>query len=77
MTNDQLSDACRKHGAKVVSDAAYAAMEGRRTALVALGLGELHSLSDLHAATLVAYRVMPDDDQAADLTDAIIKASKL
>lgn len=77
MTYQQITDACRKHGAKLVSDAAYAAMDGRRTALEALGLGELRGLGDLHRATAIAYGLMGEDDQAADLTDAAIKGAKL
>ena len=77
MTDQQIIDSCRKHGAKVASDAAYAAMEGRRAALIALGLGELQGLADLHRVTTLAYALMSDDDQAADLTKAVIDASKL
>ena len=67
MTDQQIIDTCRTHGAKAVSDAAYAAMEGRRVALVALGLGDLQGLAVLHRATSLAYALMSDDDQAADL----------
>lgn len=77
MTEQQIIVACRKHGAKIISDAAYAAMEGRRTALDALGMGALVGLGSLHSATVIAYRLMSDDDQAADLTGAVIKGAKL
>lgn len=77
MTDKQVIDACRKHGAKVVSDAAYAAMDGRRSELDAIGLGAIRGLGQLHAVTVLAYQLMPDDDRAADLTSAIIKGAKL
>ncbi len=77
MTDQKIIDACRKHGAKTVSDAAYAAMNGYRSALAALGLGELHGIGPLHHVTVLAFGLMGDDDKAADLTGAIIKASKL
>ena len=77
MTDQRIVDACCNHGAKTVSDAAYAAMEGRRDALVALGLGDLQGAGALHHATVLAYRMMSDEDQAADLTDAAIRGAKL
>lgn len=77
MTDTEIGALCRTHGAKVVSDAAYSAMEGKRAALIALGLGSISGLGDLHRVTSVAYSLMGDDDQAADLTEAAIKAAKL
>jgi hypothetical protein len=77
MTEQDIITACRKHGAKVVSDAAYLAMQGRRTSLDALGLGLLAGLGDLHRATVIAYKLMSDDDQAADLVRATIDGAKL
>jgi hypothetical protein len=72
------TDACRKHGAKVVSDAAYAAMSGRPTPLRALGLGQcVGNLPALHLITTTAYALMPDDDQAHDQAQASIDAAKL
>jgi len=76
MTNDQITAACRKHGAKNVSDAAYEAMNGQRALIDALGLGSLAGLGDLHRATVLAYGLMGEDDQAADLTRAAIDAAK-
>lgn len=70
--------ALRTHGAKVVSDAAYAAMAGRTTALTALGMG--HCIGNLPALMLItteAYALMPDEDRAADLAQASIDAAKL
>lgn len=77
MTDDQIIAACRKHGAKNVSDAAYAAMNGNRVVMASLGLGELSGLGQLHRATVLAYSLMGDDDQASDLTLAAINAAKL
>ena len=77
MTDKQIINACSKHGAKVVSDAAYAAMEGRPAVLIGIGLGELRGLAALHKTTTLAYELMPDEDKAADLCKAIVDASKL
>ncbi|MFN9279370.1 MAG: hypothetical protein ACK6DW_06475 [Betaproteobacteria bacterium] len=75
--NDALA-ACRTHGAKVVSDAAYAAMSGQPVRLQALGLGRyVGNLPALHLITTAAYELMSDDDQALDLAQASIDAAKL
>lgn len=77
MHKSAIAAACRKHGAKEVSDACYSAMNGRRAALEALGLGELRGIAQLHLATTVAYNLMGDEDQVADLTTATIDGAKL
>jgi hypothetical protein len=77
MIDQQIADACRMHGAKVVSDAAYQAMNGRRAELVALGLGTLTGVGQLHRATTIAYKLMSEEDQCADLTRAAIDGAKL
>lgn len=77
MTEQDVIDACRKHGAKVVSDAAYAAMEGRPAALVAIGLGALQHVGALMRITSITYTLMSDDDQAADYTKAVIDGAKI
>jgi hypothetical protein len=70
--------ACRKHGAKIISDAAYAAMSGRLAPLQALGLGHcIGNLPALHLITTTAYALMSDDDQAMDAAQASINAAKL
>lgn len=70
--------ACRKHGAKIVSDAAYAAMSRREVALRALGLGYcLNNMPALHLLTTTAYALMGDEDQAADLGEASIAAAAI
>lgn len=77
MTDQDIIASCRKHGAKTVSDAAYLAMQGRRTSLDALGLSALAGLGALHQATVIAYKMMSDEDQAADLVRATIDGAKL
>ena len=76
MTHDQIAAICRTHGAKRVSDAAYAAMEGRRGALQAIGLDGVVGLGPLHEITVVAYKLMSDDDQGADAAQACIDLAK-
>lgn len=41
MIDGRITAACRKHGAKIVRDAAYSAMGSRTSALAARGLGNL------------------------------------
>ena len=74
--NDDIERAFRKYGAKAVSDAAYAAMEGRRAAITSIGLGA-YAMGALQAITVRAYNLMSDEDRAADLTDAYINGAKL
>lgn len=75
MTDDDIIALCRKHGAKVASDAAYAAMGGRKAAATALGIGAL-PLPELYRVTVLAYGLMSDEDQAADLGRAVVDAAK-
>lgn len=75
MTTTQ--SAIQAHGAKRVSDAAYAAMNGQRAALEAVGLGEVRGLGPLHAITVECFAAMSSAERAADLTDAAISAAKL
>lgn len=74
--DDDIRALCRKHGAKACSDAAYAAMEGKRGAADVLGFGEA-TLPALYRITIVAYALMSDDDQLADLTRASIDAARV
>lgn len=76
LSDAQISALCHQHGAKVISDAAYSAMEGRRAAALRLGFGEA-TLPALYRITMQAYRLMSDAEQAGDLADAVIAAAKL
>lgn len=70
--------ACRRHGAKIVSDAAYAAMSGRHAPLQAIGLGPCAgNLPALHLIVTTAYELMGDEDKVADLAQASIDAAKI
>ena len=77
MSDDDIAAACRRYGAKAVGDAAYAAMNGRRDALIALGLGHVEGLPALYRVTLTAHAAMTDEERAADLMQASIDAAKL
>ena len=76
MTDDAILELIRTHGAKRCSDAAYLSMQGRPASAQALGLGGL-TLPGLHRVAVLAYRLMPAEDQATDLAEAVIAASKL
>jgi hypothetical protein len=65
-TDAEIATVCRKHGATMVSDAAYEAMLGRRKTLDAMGLADLQGLEALHRVTVIADRLMRDKGQAAD-----------
>ena len=65
MSDDQIIEACRTHGAKVVREAANAALNGRRQGLVALGLGGL-TMAAAYRSTVIASKLMRDEDRASD-----------
>ena len=77
MTDYDIASLCRQHGAKILSDAAYAAMESRHAALDALGLQDVRGMGLLYRITSVAYPLMSDEDQAADATHAAIQGARL
>jgi len=76
MTDAEITALCRTHGAKRVSDAAYRAMEGRRSDALRLGFGEA-TLPALYAITTLAYRLMTDAQRACDLADAAISGARI
>jgi len=76
LDDQQIADLCLRHGAKVCSDAAYRAMEGRRSDALRLGFGEA-TLPALYAITTLAYRLMTDAQRACDLADAAISGARI
>lgn len=76
MTDQEIALLCDRLGAKVVSDAAYAAMAGNRGPLETLGI-EAHGLATLNRIAEIAYKLMDAVEQADDLTRATIDAAKL
>jgi Phage integrase, N-terminal SAM-like domain len=80
---DRVALACRARHYSLSTERVYQHWAKRfilwhgKRRLDALGLGELHGVGPLHNATVIAYGLMPDDDQAADLTGAIIRGAKL
>ena len=77
MTDEDITTAAIKHGAKRVYDAAFVAMTGRRSALAAVGLPTEGTVGDLNRIATVAFGLMGHDARAADLAGASIKAAKL
>lgn len=76
MTDDDIREACLRHGAKRVHDAACQAMSGNRVPLHRLGL-QSSSVSADHAIMALAYKLMTDAEQAGDLAGAVIAAARL
>mgnify|MGYP000470498298 CR=1 FL=1 len=74
---EQIQIACRTHGAKAVSDAAYAAMEGRRELLEQVGLGHLAGAGMLHQITAECFELMTPAEKAAELANATITSSRM
>lgn len=77
MTDEQIRDLCRAQGAKMVSDAAYAAMSGQRGAATALGIPADASLAVLYRITSIALPMMSDEDAATDAAQAAIGLAKI
>lgn len=69
--------ACREHGAKVVSDAAFAAMRGNRSGLERLKLGDVEGIGLLDVVGSTAYKLMEPEEQALDLAQATIELAKI
>jgi hypothetical protein len=76
MTDTEIASLCQIHGAKAVSDAAYAAMNGSHSGFRAFGVSVI-GLGVLHRITTIAYKLMGPADQALDLTQASISAAKI
>lgn len=72
-----VREACVTHGARAVSEAAYAAMAGRRQSLERLGLGEVCGIGSLHEVTVIAFGAMGPADRAADLATAAVDAARI
>jgi hypothetical protein len=77
MDAQRIKALCITHGAKAVSDAAYAAMTGQRTALDRLGLGDVRGVGALHEVTTIAFALMSPNERASDLTQATIDAARV
>lgn len=69
--------ACREHGAKVVSDAAYAAMGGNRAGLDRVKLGDVKGVYLLDVVGSTAHKLMEPDEQAMDLAEVTIDLAKI
>lgn len=69
--------ACREHGAKVVSDAAYAAMSGNRAGLDRVKLGDVKGIGNLDVVGATAHKLMDPDEQAMDLAQVSIELAKI
>jgi len=76
VTDHDITALCQLHGAKAVSDAAYAAMRGEYKALSALGVSVI-GIGALHRMTTIAYGQMSIDEQAMDAAQASINLSRL
>ena len=75
--NPATLEAIQQHGARAVSEAAYAAMNGQRAALERVGLGDVRGLGQLHQITVDAFDAMGTAERAADLAQASIDAARI
>lgn len=75
--NPATLEAIQQHGARAVSEAAYAAMNGQRAALERVGLGDVRGLGQLHQITVDAFSAMGTAERAADLAQASIDAARI
>lgn len=69
--------ACRAHGAKVVSDAAYTAMRGNRVTLDRVGLGDVKGMWLLDVVGSTAYKLMNPAEKSLDLAQVTIDLAKI
>ena len=76
MTDDEITAACKKHGAKAVSDAAYAAMGGDYKPLSGLGISCI-GLAPLYRITSLTHQLMTPDEQADNLAQAAVGLAKI
>jgi hypothetical protein len=77
MTDDDVLEACLKHGPRRVFFAAYARMVGDDTALEAVGLPDVVDLDQVETIGCVAYRLIKANDRAADLADKTVRLARM
>ena len=75
--NPATLKAIQQHGARAVSEAAYAAMNGQRAALERVGLGDVRGLGQLHQITVDAFDAMSTAERTADFVQARIAATRV
>ena len=76
MDDKAIEAACERHGAKVVSDAAYRRMNGDREALRRLGL-DAADIGEANHITVICHRLMSPGEQAADYGEAVVEAARI
>lgn len=76
MDPKQIEEACDRHGAKVVSDAAYKRMSGDREALRRLGL-DAADIGEANHITVICHRLMSPEEQAADYGEAVVELARI
>lgn len=76
MDKQIILDACQKHGAKSVHDAAYQRMSGDNDALTKVGLAA-KTIADADEIGRVAFDLMGAVERSEDLADITINLAKL
>lgn len=76
MADNDIHEACLRHGAAQVYSAAFEAMAGRRGRLLAYGLDSRDIGTDNRIA-VAAFALLSPIERAADLAQASIDAAKL
>ena len=77
ITEKNIEAACDRHGAKVVSDAAYKRIAGDHQSLPKIGLIDPVTLDEANKVATIAFALMEPDDRATDLAEATIASAKI
>lgn len=73
MPIDEIQATCDTLGARTIYESACARLAGDRRALPNLGIPDAATLAEADLMGRVAYRLMSDRSQAADIADASIR----
>ena len=77
ISDRQIGEACARHGAVKVAEAAYKRLQGDREALAVVGLPDASNLAEAQHVAAVAYLCMDPEEQAGDTAAAVIDLVRL
>ncbi len=76
-TDNDILDACQKHGSKKVYEAAYAFMRNDLDALPSVGLKNPKGVGEADCIGSKVFKMLGQVDKAKDLTDITIDLAKI
>lgn len=76
-TDQEILEACQKHGEKKVYDAAYAFMRNDKQALPDVGLKNPMGVGEADYIGSKVFKMLSQVDKAKDLTDITIDLAKI